>query len=300
MTNPVDQLQVGLWVTAALGRLAQQGLLETAAPAGDELAHASQRLLVETGWLDPDPLGPSPRLRALLPPGAPLSSIAGFVDEQLSMALRYARGAPAGWSEEDPQLIRWRSAGSGPLVGRLFSMVFDGLPGFPERLGRPGAAFLDVGVGGGGICIGLCRTYPDLQAVGIDISKAMLAVAAEDVAREGLADRIQLRETSVVDITDSSAFDLVWLPQPFLPQPVLEQALPPLRRAVRPGGAVVMPINTNTDSGPVGAITDLRNVMTGGGTTTASTSERMLAAAGFAEVRVLDLPGGTVLCATVT
>ena len=56
----------------------------------------------------------------------------------------------------------------------------------------------------------------------------------------------------------------------------------------------------NTDSGPVGAITDLRNLMTGGGTITASTSEHMLAEAGFADVRVLDLPGGTVLCTTVT
>ena len=298
MTNPADEMQVGLWVTAALGRLAREGLLETAAPVEDELADASQRLLVETGWLDRDPFGPSPQLRALLPPGASVSSIAGFVDEQLSMALRYARGAPAGWSEEDPQLIRWRSAGSGPMVARLFTMALDGLPGFPERLGRPGAAFLDVGVGGGGICIALCRTYPHLQAVGIDISGPMLAVAAEDVAREGLADRIELRETSVVDITDVGAFDLIWLPQPFLPQAVLDQALPPLRRAVRPGGAVVMPINTNTDGGAVGAITDLRNAMVGGGTTTASVSEHMLAAAGFAEVRVLDLPGGTVLCAT--
>jgi hypothetical protein len=81
-----------------------------------------------------------------------------------------------------------------------------------------------------------------------------------------------------------------------MPQSVLDRALRPLR----PGGAVVMPININTDSGPVGAITDLRNLMTGGGTTTASTSEHLLAAAGFAEVRVLHLPGGTVLCATAT
>ena len=299
MTTPIDHMQVNLWTLAALGRLARQGLLEAAAPAGDELAAASQRLLMETGWLDPDPLGPSERLRALLPPGVRLAAMSGFVDELLSMVLRYARCAPAAWSEEDPGLIRWRSAGSGAIIGPLFDAVFGALPDFPERLARPGAAFLDVGVGGGGICIALCRRYPQLHAVGIDISTAALAVASEDAAREGLTDRIQLREQSVVEVADVDAFDLIWLPQPFLPQPVLEHALTPLYRAARPGGAVVMPISTNADNGPVGVVTDLRNLMTGGGTIKVATAEHLLAGAGFADVRALKLPGGTVLCATV-
>jgi hypothetical protein len=300
MTDPADEMQVGLWVAAALGRLARQGLLDVAAPDSDELAVASQRLLVETGWLTSDPVGPSQRLRAMLPPGVPLSAMAGFVDEQLSMMVRYSRGAPGGWSEDDPHLIRWRSAGSGPIASRMFAKVFEELPGLSERLQRREAAFLDVGVGGGGICITLCRTYPKLHAVGIDISEVVLAVAAEDVAREGLADRIQLREQSVVDLSDVGAFDLIWLPQPFLPQPVLEQALPPLRRAMRPGGALVMPINTNTASGPVGAVTELRNLMSGGGTISGPTAEQLLIAAGFADPRVLDWPSGTVLCATAS
>jgi hypothetical protein len=298
MATPIDHMQVDLWTFAALGRLARQGLLNAVAPAGDELGTASQRLLVETGWLDSDPLGPSERLRSVLPPGAPLSMISGYVDELLSMAVRYGRGAPAGWSEENPQLIRWRSGGSGARVRPLFDAVFDALPGFPERLARPGAAFLDVGVGGGGICIALCRAYPRLRAVGIDISTAALVVAGEDVAREGLTDRIELREQSVVEVADVDAFDLIWLPQPFLPQPVLEQALTPLYRAARPAGAVVMPTSTNADNGPVGAVTDLRNLMTGGGTIKTSTAEQLLDSAGFTDVRVLDLPGGVVLCGT--
>ena len=61
-----------------------------------------------------------------------------------------------------------------------------------------------------------------------------------------------------------------------------------------------MPINTNTDCGPIAAITDLRNLITGGGTTTASTAEHVLAEAGFMDIRVLDLPGGTVLSATAS
>ncbi len=39
--------------------------------------------------------------------------------------------------------------------------------------------------------------------------------------------------------------------------------------------------------------------MTGGGTIKVSTAEHLLAAAGFDDVRALELPGGIVLCATV-
>ena len=103
----------------------------------------------------------------------------------------------------------------------------------------------------------------------------------------------------MVEVADVDAFDLIWLPQPFLTQPVLEHALTLLYRAARQGGAVIKPISTNADDGPVGVVTDLRNLVTGGGTIKVSTAEHLLAAAGFIDVRTLDLSGGIALCATV-
>ena len=52
-----------------------------------------------------------------------------------------------------------------------------------------------------------------------------------------------------------------------------------------------MPINTNGDSGLVGAITDLRNLTTGGGTITASTAEQMLAEGGLPMSHVQSVGG---------
>ena len=71
-------------------------------------AHVSRQnlgeRLVETGWLNDDPLRPS---------------------QPRPVGRRRTRSSS------------WRSAGRGPIATRLFAKVFDELPGFPERLGQP-------------------------------------------------------------------------------------------------------------------------------------------------------------------
>src|SRR4051794_11018581 len=166
--SPMDELAASLYVVATIGRLAAAGLLERPAPADDTLAVLGQRLLRETGWLAADAAAPGPKARASMPPGAPPASAAGFVRELLSNVGRYAEGAPAGWSDPDPDLIRWRGAASGPLIADgILSRCYPLLPGFPDRLDGPEAAFLDVGTGAAGLAIELCRRHPRLQAVGL-------------------------------------------------------------------------------------------------------------------------------------
>ena len=284
-------------MVATLGRLAGQGLLERPADSTDPVAVAGQRLLIAAGWLDGDPFGPSERLRSLLPAGAPLSGLYGFVRELLAMVSRYAEGAGPGWAETDPGLIRSRGAASGAVVLSILDRCRQYLPGLAERLEVPGAAFLDVGTGAGGVVIALCRAHAGLRAVGVDISAAMVAAAREQVAAAGLSGRAEIREQSVVAIEDAEAFDLLWVPQAFLPEPVLAEALPRLRRAARRGAALVMAISVNSDTGVSGAVTDLRNLMSGGGTLSAQAASTMLQTAGFSRVEAADLPAGTVMVA---
>ena len=286
-----------LWVVATLGRLAGQGLLEHRADRTNPVAVAGQRLLIAAGWLDGDPFGPSERLRSLLPAGAPLSGLYGFVRELLAMVSRYAEGAGPGWAETDPGLIRSRGAASGAVVLSILDRCRQYLPGLAERLEVPGAAFLDVGTGAGGVVIALCRAHAGLRAVGVDISAAMVAAAREQVAAAGLSGRAEIREQSVAAIEDAEAFDLLWVPQAFLPEPVLAEALPRLRRAARRGAALVMAISVNSDTGVSGAVTELRNLTTGGGTLPAQAASTMLQAAGFSEVATVVLPAGTVMIA---
>ena len=292
-SDPTDQL----WVVATAGRLAGQGLLERPAESTDPVAVAGQRLLIAAGLLETDPFGPSDRLRSLLPAGAPLTAVNWFVRELLAMLSRYAEGAAAGWAETDPELIHARGATSGEVFLSILEQCRAYLPGLPERLDRPGAAFLDVGTGAGGIVIAMCRAHDRLRAVGLDISAAAVTAAREQVAAAGLGNRAEIREQSVTAIEDVDAFDLLWVPQLFLPGPVLAQALPRLHRAARPGAGLLMPILTNSHTGVRGAATDLRNLMTGGGTLSAQAARTMLRTAGFSRVETVDLPAGTVIVA---
>ena len=51
---------------------------------------------------------------------------------------------------------------------------------------------LDLGAGTGQIPIELCHRIPDVRVVAVDAAESMLAVARENVAAAGLADRIEL------------------------------------------------------------------------------------------------------------
>lgn len=293
--DPSDQL----WVAATLGRLAGQGLLERPAESTDPIGLAGQRLLIAAGWLQADPFGPSERLRSLLPAGVPVTAMSWFVRELLAMLSRYAEGAAAGWAETDQKLIRERGEASGHVFLSILERCRAYLPGGLKRLDRPGAAFLDVGTGAAGIVIAMCRAHDGVRAVGLDISAAAVTAAREQVAAAGLGDRAEIREQSVAAIEDVDAFDLLWVPQPFLPGPVLAEALPRLRRAARHGAGLLMPISANHDTGVSGAITDLRNLMTGGGTLSAQEASTMLQTAGFSGIEAVDSPAGTVIVARV-
>jgi hypothetical protein len=267
-----DDLNSQLWVLAAIGRLADQGLLNRAADPDHEVSVLSQRLLIEAGWLLTDPLRPGPQLLDAPPPGVPLGAISGYVREQFARVGRFANGAPAGWAETDRELIRWRGRSSGAIAQGIFGHYC------PDVLVRA-TDFLDVGVGAGGIAIQLCRQLPALRAVGLDISPTALDVARFEVTQAGLDDRIEIRDQSVSSLTDAAAYDLAWIPQQFIPRPVLIEALPRLRRALRFSGCLVMPLAGEAP---------LPNLMSGGGTLSVEQAMKLFEQAGFTEIQAND------------
>lgn len=69
------------------------------------------------------------------------------------------------------------------------------------------ALLLDLGTGTAQIPIELCRRNPSARVVAIDLSASMLALAAENVARARLADRIELRQVDAKGLPfDDDAF----------------------------------------------------------------------------------------------
>lgn len=80
------------------------------------------------------------------------------------------------------------------------------------------ASVLDVGTGSGAVALALADELPDsVSIVAVDVSADALAVAAENAAALGLADRVDLRLGSV-DAAAADGFDIVVANLPYVPE----------------------------------------------------------------------------------
>lgn len=110
-------------------------------------------------------------------------------------------------------------------------------PGSRHGSPPPGARVLDVGTGVAGLAVAMARALPQVEVLGIDIADRPLALAlAEIAAADDVAGRVSVRRQDVAEFTGDAAFDLIWLPAPFIAEKVLAKALPRLVAALREGG----------------------------------------------------------------
>ena len=79
--------------------------------------------------------------------------------------------------------------------------------------------------------------------MGLDPLPRAIELAAT-VARDGLADRIELRCQGVQAFEDDQVFDLAWLPLPFISRGAVREGLPRVLHALRPGGWLLLPGST--------------------------------------------------------
>lgn len=83
---------------------------------------------------------------------------------------------------------------------------------------------LEVGVGSGAIIIALARELPEMRWLGVDISGPALAVARENAARHGVADRIHfLRGNLLAPLQPGPRLQLLVANLPYVPRPVWEE-----------------------------------------------------------------------------
>jgi release factor glutamine methyltransferase len=106
---------------------------------------------------------------------------------------------------------------------------------------------VDFGTGSGCIAIALARALPDARVLAVDASRAALAVAAQNVARLGLAGRVRLVQAQSLDDKVLSRLrgriDLLIANPPYVPTSRLAR----LSRAVRREPRLAL------DGGPKGA-----------------------------------------------
>jgi SAM-dependent methyltransferase len=309
VAEDLGQLAAGTWGVAVLTACAELGMVEAlqepasaaalAAGAGVSPALAERLLdvLVALGLAERDGDGyrGTPELFERPPAYLAADGASGLL-QAADLVRRAASGTLGGdaWSHTEPLVLQAQGTMSAGAVPMLARFVFPSASGIPERL-EAGAAFLDVGAGVGAISIALCRLYPALRAVGLEPMQAARALAVANVAEAGLSDRIELRAELVQELEEVEEFDIVWLPLSFLPRVIVPAALERLQRAMRPGGLLLTATHGGTGDDLAGAAARLRAVLWGGDAPAPDEVSELLAAAGFDDVALGQIPGSTLV-----
>jgi SAM-dependent methyltransferase len=191
-----------------------------------------------------------------------------------------------GWSYDDPVILQSQGRAS-MVVASLLQEVAPALSGLADRLERPGARFLDVGTGVGWLAVAMCRAFPALSVVGVDTWEPALALSRSNLETVGLQDRIELRSQDAAALDDVDAYDLAWIPGPFLPREIVPVVVDRVHRALRPGGWAVLGLYASPPD-PLGAVlTDLRVVRGGGHPWSLADAETELRDHGLVAVSVI-------------
>lgn len=217
---------------------------------------------------------------------------------ELRRGLEHTERRSAGWDGANPEIVLNQGRASRAIADHIARAL---LPQMPESRGAfegGPSRFLDVGVGVAAISTRLCQIYPDLSCVGIDVLPEVLHLAASELTGWGLVDRVELRVQSVGELPDVEAFDLAWLPQPFIPRPAFEAGIPLVHRALRPNRWVVVPLAVGSTSDPfeMAVFAHTAEVL-GGGPIRVEDAEDLLASAGFDQITATSWRGQMLVLA---
>jgi SAM-dependent methyltransferase len=213
------------WATAteALAALgAELSLQHSAAAAPPEIVAALQAVSAAGGITDLDELA-VPQQAMLL----------GVIRMYLHQAMDVVDhpDQPPGWTFTDPAILDGYGRGSAMIP----SLIATAHPDLSDV-----TSFLDVGTGVGLLAVAAAKVWPAATIVGIDPWEAALERARSNVAQAGLEERITLRRQDLAHIDDTDAYDCAWIPTFFLTEADLVHGLPPVVRAMQPGGWIVL------------------------------------------------------------
>jgi release factor glutamine methyltransferase len=237
-----------------------------------------------------------------------LAHALGIAPDRLTLHLPDEMTVPQARAYEEALIAREARQPVAQITGRRlfwgqwFRVTRDTLDPRPETetlvaaaLERPFLKVLDLGTGTGCILLSCLKGMPMARGVGVDISDAALAVAAENSRELGLENRVRFLQSDWFSKV-SGAFDLIVSNPPYIAADEMADLSPEVRDwephlALTPGG-------DGLDAYRVIAQGAGARLMPGGrilveiGPTQGATVAALFAAAGLNDVRVLpDLDG---------
>lgn len=175
-------------------------------------------------------------LTYLAPLGRLFVAVSGKLPELLHA---YRHGGGIGWMEYGVDAREGQADLNRPWFEHALADALHGVPALQETLQKPGARIADIGCGGGWSTIALARAYPEATVDGYDIDPPSVELARSNAKAVGMDDRIAFHSGDAAAMPDTG-YDLVFAFECIhdMPQPV--EVLGAARRALRPGGSVVV------------------------------------------------------------
>ncbi|APE34004.1 SAM-dependent methyltransferase [Nocardia mangyaensis] len=169
---------------------------------------------------------------------APLARMfAGAAVQMPALVRAYRDGGGVGWSDYGADLRESQSDMNRPWFEHRLAPAFAEVAEVDNALSRPGAKVADIGSGGGWSSIALARAYPELMVDGYDIDAPSVIMARENAAE--LGDRVRFQHADATALPEG-AYDLAFAFECVHDMPYPVAVLSAMRKALRPGGAVIV------------------------------------------------------------